>query len=218
MSDGTAKKISVLIVDDHTIVREGLRSLLELIDDIQVAGEAGNGKDAVDLVDRLHPDVVLMDLVMPDMNGIQATGQIRALDCGAKVIVLTSFQEDEQIIPAIQAGATSFLLKDVSPEDLLEAIRAAYNGEARLHPSVARRLMDQVTRRQPNPPAAENLTGRELDVVRLVSRGMSNREIAAELVISEKTVKTHISSLLSKLGLEDRTQLAIYAIRNRLVE
>jgi NarL family two-component system response regulator LiaR len=210
-------KISVLIVDDHPIVRQGLRTLLELQDDIVVAGEAPNGKVAVDLTAHLKPDVVLMDLVMPELDGISATRQISALGQGTRVIALTSFVEDDKVIPAIQAGAASFLLKDVSPNDLVEAIRAAYHGEARLHPNVIRKLMNQVAAQPVAPqPAALDLTERELEVLRLVAEGLSNREIAARLVISEKTVKTHISSLLSKLNLEDRTRLAIYAIKKGL--
>jgi len=212
------RKISVLIVDDHPIVRQGLRTLLELQDDIHLAGEAVNGRAAVDLAARLKPDVVLMDLVMPDLDGIAATRQICDLGYGARVIALTSFVEDEKVIPAIQAGAVSFLLKDVSPEDLIEAIRAAYQGEARLHPTVMRKLMNQVAAlpSQPAPSPADDLTEREREVLRLVAEGLSNREIGEKLVISEKTVKTHISSLLSKLDLEDRTRLAIYAIKNGL--
>ncbi len=214
------RKISVLIVDDHPIVRQGLRTLLELQDDIHLAGEAVNGRSAVDLTARLKPDVVLMDLVMPDLDGIAATRQISALGQGTRVIALTSFVEDDKVIPAIQAGAVSFLLKDVSPEDLIDAIRAAYQGEARLHPTVMRKLMNQVaaipSQQAPaaSPSPANDLTEREREVLRLVAEGLSNREIAEKLVISEKTVKTHISSLLGKLGLEDRTRLAIYAIKN----
>lgn len=212
------QKISILIVDDHPIVRQGLRTLLELQDDFIVVGEAVNGKVAVDLAARLKPDVVLMDLVMPEVDGISATRQISALPQVTRVIALTSFVEDDKVIPAIQAGAVSFLLKDVSPNDLMEAIRAAYRGEARLHPTVIRKLMNQVAAQ---PTAAQqiapDLTERELEVLRLVAEGLSNREIASRLVISEKTVKTHISSLLSKLSLDDRTRLAIYAIRKGLV-
>jgi two-component system, NarL family, response regulator LiaR len=216
--DGEGQKISVLIVDDHPIVRQGLRTLLELQDDLVVAGEAENGKAAVALAARLKPDVVLMDLVMPEMDGITATRQISDLKQATRVIALTSFVEDEKVIPAIQAGAVSFLLKDVKPNDLLEAVRAAYRGEARLHPHVMRKLMNMVS--APAPAAAQtelDLTNREIDVLRLVAEGMSNREIGEKLVISEKTVKTHISSLLSKLGQEDRTRLAIYAIKKGLV-
>jgi NarL family two-component system response regulator LiaR len=211
------QKISVLIVDDHPIVRQGLRTLLELQDDIIVAGEAANGKIAVDLTARFKPDVVLMDLMMPELDGISATRQISALGLGTRVIALTSFVEDDKIIPAIQAGAASFLLKDVSPTDLMEAIRAVYRGEARLHPNVVRKLMNQVAALPTAPQQiAPDLTVRELEVLRQVAKGLSNREIAAKLVISEKTVKTHISSLLSKLGQEDRTRLAIFAIKKGL--
>lgn len=210
-------KISVLIVDDHPIVRQGLRTLLELHDDIVVAGEAANGKVAVALCSRLNPDIVLMDLVMPELDGISAIRQICTLGQGTRVIALTSFVEDDKVIPAIQAGAVSFLLKDVSPVDLIEAIRAAFHGEARLHPTVMRKLMNQVVVGPgAHPSPALELTERELEVLRLVAEGLSNREIAARLVISEKTVKTHVSSLLSKLELEDRTRLAIYAIKNNL--
>jgi two-component system, NarL family, response regulator LiaR len=213
------EKISVLIVDDHPIVRQGLRTLLELQEDIYVAGEAVNGIAAVELAARLKPDVVLMDLVMPELDGISATRQINQLGLPIRVIALTSFVEDDKVIPAIQAGAVSFLLKDVSPTDLMEAIRAASRGEARLHPHVARKLMNQVAAQSSVQRQGEtNLTEREREVLVQVAEGMSNREIAEKLVISEKTVKTHISSLLSKLGQDDRTRLAIYAIRNGLVQ
>jgi NarL family two-component system response regulator LiaR len=215
MPDGN---ISVLIVDDHAIVRQGLRTLLELQDDLTVVGEAANGKIAVELAARLRPDVILMDLVMPELDGIAATRQINALSIGTRVIALTSFVEDDKVIPAIQAGATSFLLKDVAPNDLVEAIRAAHRGEARLAPNVTRKLMDQVARPTPPTPAAPDLTERELEVLRLIAKGLSNHNIAEALVISEKTVKTHVSSLLGKLSLDDRTQLAIYAIKKGLAE
>jgi NarL family two-component system response regulator LiaR len=211
-------KIRVLIVDDHAIVRQGLRTFLELQDDLSVVGEAPNGRAAVTLAAQQRPDVVLMDLVMPELDGIAATRQVREACPSAQVIALTSFSEDDRIIPAIQAGACSYVLKDISPEALVEVVRAAARGEARLHPDVARKLMNQVAR----PPAAaqgmEELTGREVEVARLVARGLSNREIAGAMVISEKTVKTHISSIFSKLGLEDRTQLAIYALKHGLGE
>jgi len=217
---GHDEKIRVLIVDDHQVVRQGLRTFLELQEDILVVGEAGDGETAVEMVRQLNPDIVLMDLVMPRLDGISATRQVKSFAAAVKVIALTSFTEDEQVFPAIQAGASSYLLKDVSPDELVEAIRAAYHGEARLHPDIMRKLMDQVatqsTRIQETP--AENLTERELDVVRLVAQGRSNHEIAQELVISEKTVKTHISNILGKLHLADRTQLAIYAIKKGLVD
>lgn len=213
-------KIKVLIADDHQVVRQGLRTFLELQPDIEVVGEAGDGREAVEMVRQLHPDVVLMDLMMPRMDGINATKQVKAEVKGVKVIALTSFTEDDKVFPAIQAGASSYLLKDVSPDDLAEAIRAAQRGEARLHPDIARKLMEQVAQqgdlvRQDLPM---DLTGRELEVVQLVAQGLSNSEIAEQLVISEKTVKTHVSNILGKLHLDDRTQLAIYAIKHGLVD
>jgi NarL family two-component system response regulator LiaR len=215
----SSEKIKVLIVDDHQVVRQGLRTFLELQDDIVVLGEAEDGRIAVEMVERFKPDVVLMDLVMPRLDGISATRQIKSLNSGAKVIALTSFTEDDKVFPAIQAGASSYLLKDVSPENLVEAIRAAHRGEARLHPDIARKLMEQVAHQPalPREPQVEGLTERERDVIQLVAQGCSNQEIAKQLVISEKTVKTHVSNILSKLHLEDRTQLAIYAIKMGLV-
>jgi NarL family two-component system response regulator LiaR len=214
------EKIKVLIVDDHQVVRQGLRTFLDLNEDIQVVGEAVDGTQAVEQAGRLNPDIILMDLVMPGMDGITATARIKSLGTGSRVIALTSFAEDDKVFPAIQAGASSYLLKDVSPEALVEAIRAVAHGEARLHQQVMRKLMEQVTR-QPvgeRPAEAAQLTEREGEVIRLVARGRSNREIAEALVISEKTAKAHISNILGKLGLDDRTQMAVYAIKNGLVD
>jgi len=215
-----SEKIKVLIVDDHQVVRQGLRTFLELQDDILVIAEAGDGLAAVELVEQFKPDVVLMDLVMPRMDGISATQQIKSLAADVSVIALTSFTEDDKVFPAIQAGACGYLLKDVSPDDLVEAIRAAYHGEARLHPDITRKLMEQVAYpvSQTSQSQVEDLTDREMQVVRLVAQGYNNHDIAAELVISEKTVKTHVSNILSKVHLEDRTQLAIYAIKQGLVD
>ncbi len=215
----TAEKIKILIVDDHQVVRQGLRTFLDLNEDIQVVGEAGDGQEAVDLAMKLTPDIILMDLVMPYMDGITATSRVKALGLGTKVIALTSFAEDDKVFPAIQAGASSYLLKDVSPDALVEAIRAAHRGEARLHPDVLRKLMEQAAAQPASvkPQAGPQLTGREGEVIRLVAQGKSNREIAETLVISEKTAKAHISNILGKLGLEDRTQMAIYAIKTGLV-
>ena len=209
-------KIGVLIVDDHAVVRQGLRSLLELHDDIEVLGEATNGLEAVDLTNRSLPDVVLMDLIMPEMDGIEATRKIRAVSPATQVIVLTSFSEDEQVFSAIKAGALSYLLKNVSPADLIKAIQAAYRAEAHLHPEIAKKLMEEVSAAGKRSTPGE-LTERELTVLQSLARGQSNREIGQELVISEKTVKTHVSNILSKLHLADRTQAAIYALREGLV-
>lgn len=224
MEPSTTAKISILIVDDHQVVRQGLRTFLELCDDVVLVGEAGDGKAAVEMARRLEPDIVLMDLVMPELDGIAATRQIKALGTRTQVIALTSFTEDDKVFPVIQAGASSYLLKDVSPNDLIEAIRAVHRGEPRLHPNIARKLMDATRkapavgsgREAPLPPA--DLTDREREVVRLVAQGRSNSEIGEALVISDKTVKTHISNILGKLSLQDRTQLAIYALKSGLAE
>ncbi len=215
------EKIRVLIVDDHQVVRQGLSTFLGLRPEVLVVGEASNGQAAVEMAEKLEPDVVLMDLVMPVLDGISATRKIKELGLPTQVIALTSFTEDDKVIPAIQAGAASYLLKDVTPEALLEAILAVHRGEARLHPDIARKLMERVaqaregSRQAASPP--EGLTSRELEVIRLVAQGRSNQEIAQALVISEKTVKTHVSSILGKLNLDDRTQLAIHAIKSGLV-
>jgi len=211
-------KISVLIVDDHAVVRHGLRNYLEIQDDIEIAGEAENGLEAVEKVKLYFPDIVLMDLVMPSMDGIEATRQINAATSTTRVIVLTSFSEDDQVFSAIKAGATGYLLKDVSPTDLVEAIRATHQGESQLHPDIVNKLMQEYASRPAEPNSIHgNMTERELEVLGLIARGMSNREIAQSLIISEKTVKTHVGNILSKLHLKDRTQAAIYAHENGLV-
>jgi NarL family two-component system response regulator LiaR len=219
-----SETIKVLIVDDHQVVRQGLKTFLDLQEDIAVVGEAGDGLTAVQLAAQLAPDVVLMDIVMPKLDGIEATRRIRELGTDIGVIALTSFAGDDQVVPAIEAGASSYLLKDVTPEDLVEAIRAVHRGEPRLHPDALRKVMDAATgsrpaedRREPGAPTGD-LTDRELEVIRLVARGRSNREIAEQCFISEKTVKTHIGHILAKLELKDRTQLAIYAIRHGLAD
>ena len=215
-----AEKIKVLIVDDPQVVRQGLRTFLELHDDVIVVGEAGDGATAVEMVRQFEPDVVLMDLVMPQLDGIVAMRQIKSSGVHTKVIALTSFAEDDKVFPAIQAGASSYLLKDVSPDDLVEAIRAVHRGEARLHPDIVRKLMEQVAHQaSPSREApTDDLTEREREVICLVAQGHSNSEIAQTLFISDKTVKTHISNILGKLNLQDRTQLAIYAIKHGLVD
>ncbi|MDQ3811405.1 MAG: response regulator transcription factor [Chloroflexota bacterium] len=208
-------QIRVLIVDDHGVVREGLRAYLELEPDIQVVGEARDGQDAVRRAHELRPDVVLMDLVMPNMDGVTAITRIKEQRPDTHVIVLTSFLDEERVVPAIRAGATSYLLKDVAAADLARAIRAARAGQAQLHPEVARRLMQQVTVPR-KADAGAQLTDREREVLRLVAEGRSNKEIARSLVVSERTVKGHVSNILGKLGLQDRTQAALYAVRHGL--
>jgi NarL family two-component system response regulator LiaR len=225
MSTGT-KAIRVLIADDHAVVRQGLRTFLELHDDpsglpIEVVGEAANGAEAADLARRLQPDVVLLDLVMPEMDGIQATSESARHSPRSRVIILTSFGDDDRVLPAIRAGAQGYLLKDIAPGELVRAVRAAYVGQTQLHPSIARTLMAAVAAKAESPAghgptSPEELTQRELEVLRLIAGGLNNHEIAEKLVISEKTVKTHVSSILGKLHLEDRTQAAIYALRHGL--
>ena len=207
--------ITVLLVDDHAMVRRGVRAYLETHADIHIAGEAASGAEAVKLCAELVPDVVLLDLVMPGMDGVEATRQIKQVSPRSHVVILTSFHEDSHLLPAIKAGALSYLLKDISSEELLAAIRKAAQGEASLHPRVARQLMQNLQTPKPNEarnPFAE-LSGRELEVLGLIAQGMANAAIAAQLFISEKTVKSHVGNILSKLHLDDRTQAAVYAWR-----
>lgn len=207
--------ISVMIADDHPVVRHGLRLLLELQEDIDFVGEAADGAEAVGLAERLLPDVVLMDLVMPELDGIEATRRIRTVSPSTQVIVLTSFAEDEKVFPAIKAGAAGYLLKEAQPQELLDAVRRVHRGEGLMHPSVAAKVMRELAKR---PEEEQPLTARELEVLRLLARGLPNKLIAQQLVISEKTVKTHVSNVLAKLHLSDRTQAALYAVRRKLVE
>lgn len=209
--------INVMLIDDHRVVRQGLRDFLELQGDIDVVGEASSGEEGVQLARELLPDVVLMDLVMPGIDGVETTRRLKAASPSTRVIVLTSFADDDKVFPAIKAGAISYLLKDISPEDLAHAIRAAQRNEAVLHPEVAAKLMQEFSTPRANEAPVDQLTAREMDVLRLVAKGKSNKEIADSLIISEKTVKTHLSNILSKLHLADRTQVAIYALRKRLV-
>ncbi len=213
--------ITVLIVDDHTVVRQGVRAFLETHPDIRVVAEAASGQEAVRQAMLHAPDVVLMDLVMPGMDGVQATREIKRVSPRSQVIVLTSYHDDEHIFPAIRAGALSYLLKDVAPEELVQAVRRAARGEAVLHPRVAARLIQELHAepRQAGgvPSPFADLTERELEVLRLIAEGLSNAEIAARLVISERTVKSHVSNILSKLHLADRTQAAVYAWKQGLM-
>ena len=211
-------KTGVLIVDDHDVVRQGLRAFLELQKDIEVVGEAINGREAVEQAGQLLPDVVLMDLMMPEMDGIEATRRIRASSPRTQVIVLTSFAEDDRVFPSIKAGAVGYLLKDIRSDDLAEAIRSATRGEVILHPEIAKKLMEEFSSSERQKPSPEGLTDRELAVLSCIARGLANKEISNELMISEKTVKTHVSNILSKLHLADRTQAAIYALKAGLVQ
>jgi NarL family two-component system response regulator LiaR len=211
-------EIRVLIADDHAVVRQGLRTFLELQDDIEVVADVADGEGALEAAAEHQPDVVLMDLVMPGLGGVEAIGRLREVQPQARVLVLTSFLDDEKLFPAVRAGAAGYLLKDVEPGELVRAIRTVADGEALLHPAVAARLMEEVSSGAPRPGAEEALTAREREVLLLIARGMPNKLIARELQIAEKTVKTHVSSILGKLGLTDRTQAALYAVRAGLLE
>jgi two-component system, NarL family, response regulator LiaR len=210
--------IRVLIADDHAVVRQGLRTFLELQDDIEVVLDVADGEAAVAAAESETPDVVLMDLVMPGVDGVEAIRRIRERRPQARVLVLSSFLDDERLFPAVRAGAAGYLLKDVEPRELVRAIRTVHGGEALLHPAVAARLMDEFATAAPAEPALDVLTSREREVLTLVARGLPNKLIARELSISEKTVKAHVSSILAKLGLTDRTQAALYAVRAGLVQ
>jgi two-component system, NarL family, response regulator LiaR len=208
--------IRILLVDDHAVVREGLRGFLELQDEFEIVGEAEDGQEAIREAERLRPDVILMDLVMPGLDGVGAMRALRESLPEARVIVLTSFADDDRLLPAIQAGAAGYLLKDAQPAELARAVRAAHAGEALLDPSVAARLVDAIAE-APGSDPSERLTPREREVLELIAQGRPNKLIARELEISEKTVKAHVGRVLEKLGVTDRTQAALYAVRAGLV-
>jgi NarL family two-component system response regulator LiaR len=212
--------IRVLIVDDHAVVREGLRTFLELQDGIQVVAEAADGEQAVARASELEPDVILMDLVMPNLDGIGAMRELRRRASPSRVIVLTSFLDDERLMPALQAGAAGYLLKDVEPAELARAVRSACADEALIDPTVAARLLRTLSsdgsRTPPTRDAIEQLTRREREVLELIALGHSNKRIALELGVAEKTVKTHVGHLLAKLGVADRTQAAVLAVQSGL--
>lgn len=208
-------KIKVLLVDDHTVVLKGLAFFLSTQEDLELVGEANNGKEALVKVGETNPDVILMDLYMPEMDGVEATAYIKKEYPNVKVIVLTSFSDQAHVLPALRAGASGYILKDVEPDQLVEAIRSAYKGNIQLHPDIANALLSQTLpveeKEEESSIQVDVLTARENEVLQLLAKGMSNKEIASVLVITEKTVKAHVSSILSKLNLSDRTQAALYA-------
>jgi DNA-binding NarL/FixJ family response regulator len=209
--------IRVLIVDDHAVVRRGLRGFLDLLDDMEVVGEAENGRFAVDASARLTPDVILMDLLMPEMDGLNAIAAIKAAQPEIEIVALTSFIEEEKVTTALEAGASGYLLKDADADEVAAAVRAAHNGEVHLDPAVTRLLAQRMRAKKTAPEPVEPLTERELEVLGLLGRGASNKEIATALTITERTARTHVSNILGKLGLSSRTQAALYAVERGLV-
>jgi len=211
--------ITILIIDDHEVVRKGVRSYLETLPDFQVVGEAGSGEEGVDMVAELIPDIVLLDLIMPGMDGVETTRHIKKISPRTQVVVLTSYHEDVHIFPALKAGAISYILKDMKMEKLVDALHRAYKGEVTLHPRVASRVLQNIRGEyDEEQPLFTDLTERELDVLKLIANGLTNSQIAEKLVISENTVKGHVSNILSKLHVADRTQVAVYAWQRGLVQ
>ncbi len=209
-------QIRVLVVDDHVIVRKGIKALLAEIDQIEVIGEAGNGQEAVTQAQSLQPDVILMDLVMPEMDGIEAISRIKDTQPQVRILALTSYSTDDKIFPAIKAGAIGYLLKDSDPQDLIRAIQQVYRGEPSLHPKVAQKVLQELSMPSDRPPTSEPLTEREVEVLALLAKGASNQEIAEQLIIADATVRTHVSHILDKLHLANRVQAALYALREGL--
>jgi DNA-binding NarL/FixJ family response regulator len=212
--------IRIMIADDHHVVRRGLAFFLKTQRDIEIIGEAGNGKEAVELARTLKPDLILMDLIMPEMDGIQATKIIKTEMPEIKIMMLTSFSDQDHVIPALEAGASGYQLKDIEPDELIHCIKKIMSGENQLHPKATSHLLANLSNKdkKDDNKFISELTKRELDVLREIARGKSNKEIAASLFITEKTVKTHVSNLLAKLELADRTQAALFAVKNQLVE
>ena len=213
-----ANQITVMLVDDHAMVREGVKAFLVTQPDIAVVGEAGSGEEAVNLAAQFIPDVILMDLIMPNMDGVEASRKVKQVSPRSQIVVLTSYHEDEHIFPALKAGALSYILKDISAEELASAVRKAATGEAVLHPRIASRVIKELQgKRGDNLNPFTELSERELEVLKLIADGMSNAEMAEKLILSEKTIKGHVSNILSKLHLTDRTQAAVFAWREGVV-
>jgi NarL family two-component system response regulator LiaR len=208
--------IRVFVTDDHSIVRKGIKATLELVPDMELVGEATNGREAVEMAGASKPDVVLMDLVMPEMDGIEAIQKIKSQHPEIAILVLTTFAGEDKVFPAIKAGASGYQLKDSDPEELVTAIRQVYRGEPALHPLIARKVLQELSRPMEGPPTPDPLTPREEQILKLVAKGLENPEIADQLVISEATVRTHVSNIMSKLHLASRTQVALYALREGL--
>ena len=211
------QKIKILIVDDHPVVRKGLMTLLATEPGFEIIGEASNGVEAVEKARATQPDVILLDLIMPKQGGVETIRQIKQLNLGCRILVITSFAEDDLIFPAIKAGALGYLLKDSSPDELLQAIRNVHEGKPSLHPTIALKLMSEMGQESRLPPTEEPLTERELEVLKLIAQGLTNQEIAEKLVISERTVGNHVGSILEKLHLANRTQAALYALKEGIV-
>jgi len=209
-------KIRILIVDDHAIIHEGLRTLISSDNEMELVGESYNGKEAIAQARSVSPDVILMDLVMPGISGVEAIQKIKAENQSVRILVLTSFTDDDKVFPAIKAGAAGYILKDSNPSGILDAIRSVYRGDSTLHPSIAAKLMRELSRPSQLPPTPNPLTEREVEVLLQVAEGISNQEIALKLNISESTVGTHLRNIMGKLHLANRTQVALYALREGL--
>ena len=217
LEEPMTEKIKVMIADDHPVVRKGIRTLIESEPDMELIGEAVDGANAVELADELDVDIILMDLLMPVKDGIEAIKEIKAKKPDIRILVLTSYADDDKVLPAIRAGALGYLLKVSDPEELVQAIREIYRGEPSLHPSIARKLVLNLSESKHKAPLTELLTEREVDVLKLVSKGLSNKDIAQELFISVSTTRSYVTTILNKLNVENRTQAALYALREGLV-